>query len=101
MALTSRSRVVASEDQVSTTVGGDVVILGMHDGVYYGLDAVGARVWSLLQEPLAVSAIVEVIAGEFDVEAAQCERDVLSLLEDLASRGLARDANVHAPGAGA
>jgi hypothetical protein len=101
MAFTSRSRVVATEDQVSTAVGGEVVILGMHDGVYYGLDAVGARVWSLLQAPLAVSEIVEVITGEFDVDAPRCERDVLALLEDLKSRGLAREVGARDAGTGA
>jgi hypothetical protein len=99
MPFTSQSRVVASDNQVSTTVGGEVVILGMHDGVYYGLDAVGARVWSLLQSPLAVSEIVEIVAGEFDVDAPRCEQDVLALLEDLANRGLAGEAG--APDAGA
>ena len=94
MAFTSRSQVATTDDQVSTSVGGEVVILGMHDGVYYGLDTVGARLWSLLREPRLVSEIVETITGEFDVEALRCERDVLALLEDLRARGLVREVAV-------
>jgi hypothetical protein len=92
MPLTANSLVVATDDQVSTTVGGDVVILGMTDGVYYGLDAVGARVWSLLGTPIPVSEIVAVVTGEFEVDAARCQQDVLALLGDLADRGLVRQA---------
>lgn len=89
MPLTSRSRVVAADEQVSTSVGDEIVILGMRDGVYYGLDAVGARLWSLLKEARLVSDLVEIVAAEFDVDAVRCERDVLALLEDLTARGLA------------
>ena len=40
------AEILVSDDQVSTSVGGEAVILGMHDGVYYGLDPVGAvRAW--------------------------------------------------------
>ena len=92
MALTLQSRVVVSDAQVSTTVGGEVVILHMHDGVYYGLDAVGARLWSLLQAPTEVAALVTVIVSEFDVAEAQCASDVLALLENLLERGLVREA---------
>lgn len=90
MPLTARSRVVATDEQVSTSVGGEVVILGMHDGVYYGLDAVGTLLWSLLKEPRLVAEIVERITAEFDVDAIRCERDVLALLEDLTARGIVR-----------
>ena len=92
MPLSLESHVVASDEQVSTSLGDETVILGMHDGVYYGLDAVGARVWALLATPRRVSELVEVVTSEFDVGAERCERDVLALLEDLAARGLVREA---------
>ena len=91
MPLTLRSRVLATDDQVSTTVGDEVVILGLHDGVYYGLDAVGVRLWTLLKEPRLVSDLVDVIMAERDVDALRCEQDVLVFLEDLVGRGLARE----------
>jgi len=99
MPLTSASRVVLSDDQVFTTLGDESVILGLRDGVYYGLDAVGARVWDLLAEPRRVSEVVDVLLDEFDVERAQCERDVLSLLETLASKSLIREVSDAAEGA--
>jgi hypothetical protein len=90
MPLTLDSCVVASDDQVHTSLGDEAVILGLQDGVYYGLDAVGARVWSLLSEPRRVSAIIALLMEEFDVSPERCERDVLALLGDLTERRLVR-----------
>jgi hypothetical protein len=42
MSLALESRVVVSDEQVHTSLGDEAVILGLGDGVYYGLDAVGA-----------------------------------------------------------
>ena len=91
MPLTRDSRVVVSDDQVSTSLGDEAVILGMRDGVYYGLDAVGARVWALVAEPRRVSELVRAITSEFAVTPEQCERDVLVLLDELSSQELIRE----------
>lgn len=88
MPFTSASRVVVSDEQVFTTLGGEAVILGLRDGVYYGLDAVGARVWALIAEPRAVGDLVANIVAEFDVTPQRCERDIIALLNDLAARDL-------------
>ena len=82
------STVVATRDQVSSDLKGEVAILDLKAGVYYGLDDVGARVWKLLQEPKTVSEIRDVILQEYDVEAERCERDLLALLQRLADEGL-------------
>ena len=91
MSLSPSSLVVVSDQQVFTTVGSEAVILGLRDGVYYGLDAVGARVWSMLSAPRTVSELVTQIVSEFEVAPDECTRDVLALLEDLAARDLVRE----------
>jgi hypothetical protein len=91
MPLTLDSRVVASDEQVHTALGDEAVILGLGDGVYYGLDAVGARVWSLIAAPCRVSEIVGAVTEEFDVAPERCEQDVLALLGELAEHRLIRE----------
>ena len=91
MTLSRESCVVVSDEQVSTALGDETVILGMHDGVYYGLDSVGARIWALLATPRRVSDLVRTLSDEFDVSTEQLERDVLALLDDLADRALIRE----------
>jgi len=91
MPLGLQSRVVVSDEQVHTSLGDEAVILGLGDGVYYGLDAVGARVWALLAEPRRVSELVDAVTAEFDVAKERCEHDVLALLGELADRRLIRE----------
>jgi Coenzyme PQQ synthesis protein D (PqqD) len=80
--------VVAAGEFLDSEFGTELVILNLKDGVYYGLEDVGARIWKLVQEPVTIAAIREVLVSEFDVEAARCERDIRKLLGELAARGL-------------
>lgn len=86
--VSERSTVVAAEGQVSSDLGGEVAILNLPAGMYYGLDDVGARVWELVQKPKVVSEIQATILEEYDVEPARGRRDVLALLQQLADEGL-------------
>jgi len=86
--ITTSSIVVAAPDQVSSDLAGEAVILNLATGMYYGLDEVGARVWSLLQQPCAVGALRDAILAEYDVEPERCEQDLLALLADLESAKL-------------
>jgi hypothetical protein len=86
--LSASSNVVATKDQVSSDLAGEVAILHLQAGTYYGLDAVGARIWSLLQKPTTVGEIRDVIVHEYEVEPDRCENDLIALLQRLAHEGL-------------
>lgn len=86
--ITTATTVVASQDQVFCDLAGEAAILNLKNSVYYGLDPVGARIWALVQEPVTVSSIRDVILREYDVERHQCEHDLLDLLQKLAAQGL-------------
>jgi hypothetical protein len=83
-----RATIVAASDVLATEFGDEVVILNLRDGVYYGLEDVGTRIWQLLQQPVSVLTIREAIVAEFEVESARCERDIRLLLTDLVARRL-------------
>jgi len=85
--------VKAVKDQVSAGLKDEAVILNLKNSVYYGLNPVGARIWQLIQEPITVAALREKILAEYDVEAARCEQDVLTLLEALKTQGLIETSN--------
>jgi len=86
--ISEQTIVVAAKDQVSCDLAGEAAILNIKNGVYYGLDPVGARIWDLMQQPRAVKEIQSMIAGEYDVEPGRCSQDLLSLLQKLLSEGL-------------
>ena len=86
--ISDRSVVVATKDQVSCDLAGEAAILNIKNGIYYGLDPVGARIWNLMQEPRAVAEIQNAITDEYDVEPERCARDLFGLLEKLLAEGL-------------
>lgn len=86
--LSKHSVVVAVREQVSCDLGGEAAILNVQSGVYYGLDTVGARIWSLIQQPRSVEAVYEALISEYDVEPKRCELDLTALLERLLAEGL-------------
>ena len=87
-AILTSSLVVATKDLVSSDLAGEIVILSLQTGRYFGLDRVGARIWDLLRTPARVADIRDAIVGQYEVEPERCERDVLALLQQLADQGL-------------
>jgi hypothetical protein len=74
-------------------MNGEVVILDLKSGIYYGLDAVGARIWTLLEEPVSLDAIRQTIMSEYDVDTETCASDVLSFLTQMHDVGLVEITN--------
>jgi Coenzyme PQQ synthesis protein D (PqqD) len=85
-----RSIVAAADGQVSCTLAGEVAILNLESGVYYGLDETGAAIWDLLARPRRVSEIRDDLLGRYDVDRNECTDDLIALLDRLAARGLIR-----------
>ena len=88
--LTSDAVISQGEDQVSTVVDGETVLMNVGNGKYYQLDDIGSRVWALIETPKAVGAVCSQLVQEFDVEPATCETDVLTLLDRLLAHNLIR-----------
>jgi hypothetical protein len=81
--------VVATTSQVSCVVGGEVLLLGIEHGQYYGLRGTGALLWDLIQSPRQVGELCAAVRARYDVGEAQCAADVQAFLSDLLSHGLA------------
>jgi hypothetical protein len=82
------SRVLQAKEQVSCDLAGETTILSVKSGTYYGLDCVGARIWTLIQQPKTLEEIRDTLIKEYGVDAARCETDLLEILEQLHDEGL-------------
>ena len=72
----------------SRLIAGEAVILSLDTKVLRGLNAVGSRVWDLIDGRRTLDDIVDVIVGEFDVQRPQAARDVETFLRQLIDKGL-------------
>ena len=87
-ALSVHSIVVAASEQVSCPLGEESAILNLKNSMYYGMNPVGTRIWTLLKEPRSVEQLRDILLNEYQVDAALCERDLLDLLGKMKSEGL-------------
>ena len=86
--LANETTVVAVSHHIATDVGGEVVILDLNSGTYYGLEATGAYIWSLLEKPHTVQEITDIVLRQYDVDRETCEQDVKALLGELVAQKL-------------
>ena len=78
-----------SRDHVSCRVDDETVLMHLETGKYFGYDPVGTRVWELLEEPMAISALCQRLVGEYaDVDLDRCTGDVIAFLQELVGEGL-------------
>lgn len=77
-----------TEATMSTEVGDDVVALQADRGFAYGMEAVTASVWKLLEKPRGVDAIVSSLTAEYDVDEARCRTEIAALLNQMTAEGL-------------
>jgi hypothetical protein len=86
--VSGEATVVAAKDQVSCQLQGEVAILQLKSGVYFGLNPVGAWIWDLIQAPKTVNQVRDAMLQRYDVDPEQCERDLQALLQELAAADL-------------
>lgn len=82
------SIVVAIQEQISSDLAGEAVILNLKSGVYFGLNEVGARIWTLIQQPQSLRDLRDALLAEYDVAPEVCDRDLLQLIQELKAADL-------------
>lgn len=79
-------------DVVWRDVDGEIVLLNVATGQYFGLDGVGSRVWMLLQQDGEVGTPLETlrdrVVAEFDVDGPTAQGDLAALIGQLVEQQL-------------
>lgn len=81
-------RVVMPDHVVTRLVDGMTVLLDVDSGRSFSLDDIGTRAWQVLIEAPTIQAAVEQLQREYDAEPGELERDLLVLVDRLASAQL-------------
>ena len=81
-------RFLVSDEVVAREVGGETMLLDLSSGTYFGLDAVGGRIWQLLEDGTSPAEACDTLIEEYEVARDKLERDILDLLTELRDRRL-------------
>jgi hypothetical protein len=76
------------EDLDVTDLNGEKVMMNLNKGQYFALNEVGSRIWDIIDKPICVKEIIEVLLKEYDIDKESCLEDVISFI------GSMRDADI-------
>jgi hypothetical protein len=78
------------QDQLFSEIDGEVVMLSVENSEYYGMDKVGSRIWQLIEKPVALKQLIEILLDEYEVAEEQCKKDTLMFIEQLIEKDLVK-----------
>lgn len=75
-------------DLLHTEVDGEVVLMSVDTGRYYGLDEIGTNIWNCLEEPRKVSDLIDAMKNDYEDDSGTIEFDTLAFLNRMADEKL-------------
>lgn len=77
-----------SDQAIANAVANETVILHLGNGTYFGLDAIGARLWDALKAGEPPASVCENLLAQYEVDQATLEADLRALLAEMAENDL-------------
>ena len=81
-------RLLVPDEVVVRDLADEALLVHLGTGTYFGLDAIGARMWHLLAEQGSPAAALPPLLREFEVEEERLCRDLDSFVAQLLEKGL-------------
>lgn len=82
------ARVTPSPDVLFQMLDGETVLLDLRSGKYFGMDAVGTRMWALLMETGRPRTVIAHLLREYAVDENRLRAELLEWIDRLAAQGL-------------
>lgn len=79
-----------ANDIAVTEMDGELVMMSIEQGAYFGLSGVGVLLWELLEVPIDVAGLVDAVVNEFDVGSDQATDDVTVFMQELLDANLVK-----------
>ena len=84
----SSRRVVASENVLVRELSGEAVLLNLESEMYFGLEEIGYRMWTILTTSDSIGAAYEQLLSEYEVEPEQLWESLDALIGECTEQGL-------------
>ena len=93
MTISFSDRVRVPDEVLISKLQEESVILNLDSERYYGLDDVGTRFLSVLNNSDSIAAAYETLRQEYQVDAQSLQQDLIELVDDLVKQGILVRAN--------
>lgn len=87
-ALEPTTVVAQQTDTVAADIAGEIVVMDVDQGKYFGLDDIGSDIWRRLETPMSVATLCAALEADYAADPETIRTDVIALLQSLIERGL-------------
>lgn len=77
------TKYIRKQDLVHSDMDGEVVMMSIDQGKYFGIGGTGNRIWDALEQHQTTEQLVEIICSEYQVDPGTATRDVQAFLNRL------------------
>jgi hypothetical protein len=89
-AIVDATIVSRSPSILTAEVDGEIVMMSVEQGRYFGLDAIGSDIWRRIEPPCSFATLVEGLVADYEAERATITTDVQNLLGHMAEQNVVR-----------
>src|ERR1700674_3324078 len=79
-----------SPSVLTAEVEGEIVMMSIERGSYFGLDDIGSDIWKRIEQPCTFAPLIDVLAAAYDADRAAIAADVRALLDRMAEQDVVR-----------
>ena len=91
------TRITRNPNLIAGNMDGEVVMMSIQRGNYYGLGEVGSHIWEKLQTPVTVSTLCNSLINEYEIDQSTCETEVARFLQQLLDEDLVKISDDSSP----
>ena len=89
-AIDSSTVISRSPAVLTAEVDGEIVMMSIEQGRYFGLDDIGSDIWKRLDTPRSFAELINRLASDYDADQATIAADVRDLLSRMAEQDVVR-----------
>ena len=75
--------IARNPDIIHSVMDDEIVMMGVEQGSFFGIDRIGSHIWNLLETPMKVEDLLAKLVLEYEVEYGQCKEDTLLFLNEM------------------
>src|ERR1700681_4857614 len=79
-----------SPSVLTAEVDGEVVMMSIEQGRYFGLDDIGSDIWRRIEPPCSFAALIDGLAADYEAYRATIAADVQNLLGRMVEQDVVR-----------
>jgi Coenzyme PQQ synthesis protein D (PqqD) len=88
--ITEATLISRSPAVLAAEVDGEIVMMSIEQGRYFGLDDIGSDIWKRIEQQCSFAALIDALVADYDSDRGTIVSDVTALLRQMAEQDVVR-----------